>query len=180
MKECDRRIVGSGPRAFVDETDVSRLERLESGGKITDGVRDVVKALAALLDELRDGRIRAGGLEEFEPDGAFDRAERVERDANLLIGNRLHALEPSAEDSLIEIPLHVQRPDRDSDVIDALGLDHERSPKSGGRTFAFRASDFAERQIRNRIANSVADRMIGRRSVDSLQSSWFVEVINDS
>src|SRR5437588_1088221 len=66
MNECDQRSFGAGARLLVYEPYAARLQSRERLRDVVDAQRDVVQPRPALLDVLRDGRIRRRPFEQLQ------------------------------------------------------------------------------------------------------------------
>src|SRR5581483_8139806 len=66
VNKRDERSMRAGTRRLVDQPDTARLECGERGLNVVDAQRDVMQSRPALLDELRDRRIRRRRFEQFQ------------------------------------------------------------------------------------------------------------------
>jgi hypothetical protein len=98
---------------FGNETRALGLEGFESRGDVLNVQRDVVEAFAAFREEAADGRVRRGGLEEFDARIAGGN----ERGANLLVLDGLLVDHFQAE-GLVELARLVNAVDGDAEVVE--------------------------------------------------------------
>jgi hypothetical protein len=108
----------TAPRAGVDQLDALGREPLERRLDVTDLVRDVVHALAALGEEATDGRVLLEGCKEL--DAAL--AEPHGRRLDTLLLDPFAVLEPAAEEPLVRPHGGVEVLDGDADVMDRACL----------------------------------------------------------
>ena len=77
------------PRRLVDEPDAARLEGRHRGVDVGDTKTEVMERFTALLQELRDRRVRAHGLDELERGAAgIDEAQSVRADHLRRVGRQ--------------------------------------------------------------------------------------------
>ena len=115
MDERDERAFGARPRLLVDQPDAARLQLRERRRDVVDAQRDVMQAGPALLEVLRDRRIRRRRLEQLER-RLRRRGMKCARTRCDATSSRRLDLEP--ERVAIERQRRVEIADGDADVIE--------------------------------------------------------------
>lgn len=116
MQEGDAPSARSGPDARIEDPESRGFRPFERGIEILHLQADVVHALAAPLEEARDGGFRAGGLEQL--DAACARAEEGHADA--FGGNIFLPSAVTSEQGGEGRNGFCEGIDRDSDVVDLV------------------------------------------------------------
>src|SRR4051812_44073661 len=81
VEKGDPHVMGAGARRLVDHAYAGLLQFGDALLQARDGEGDVMKSLAPLFEERRDGTRRLGGLQQLKPDVA----DAEEADADLLV-----------------------------------------------------------------------------------------------
>ena len=113
VNERDERAFGSRPRLFVDEPRAAALELRQRRRDVVHAQRDVVQPGAALLDVLRDRRVRRRRLQKLEARVAHGH----EAGAHSLRDDVLGRLDLEAERIAIERQRGVQVAHGDADMV---------------------------------------------------------------
>ena len=114
MHERDKRALGARARLLVHELRAARLELRQGCIDVVDAQRDVMQARAALLDVLRDGRIRRGRFQQLEA----RLPRRHEMHPHTLGGDLLGRFHFQAQRVAIERQRRVEILHGDADVVE--------------------------------------------------------------
>ena len=115
MKKGNDFAVGTRLGVPVNQRDAGRVKAVEFGLKVGHRVGDVVQALAALLDEGGNGRIRSGGGKEFN----FVASDRKKRGHDPFRGHLFALVGCDSEQPRVEDFGGVEVAHGDSEVLDS-------------------------------------------------------------
>ena len=124
MKKCDLRAARADTRLLIDHADALRHEVGDRVLDVVDAQRNVLNALAVLLNVLRDGAVRRRADEQLNLAAV---RRRMEGRRDFLLSNRLLVRAGNADNIRPEILSLFEILNGNADVIHSQNLEHDTS-----------------------------------------------------